>query len=344
MPWGVAAAAVGAAGSIYASNKNANTTTQNQQQAPQLQAATNTALQQGTAISQRPYTPYTGSVVAPLSTNEQTASGLAQTGGTQAQSYLTSAGQELSGIKDYNTSNLQSYMNPYVSSVLTPELTQENINYNAQQSALANSKAGAFGGDRSALAAEGLNYVHSQTIASDVGNAYSQAYTNAQTAFFNDQQKTINTANALANVGNDVSKLNTQQIQDLMATGGIERALQQSQLDFNYQQFLENRDWSVNNLQPLLNSIAAAKGANMTTTTTGPQSGIAGQAIGAAATIAGMYFTGGKSTSSSNNPQNPSYWGSSGSLPYDAGQSVGTGYAGSGGYDPSTAPGLVYQG
>ena len=58
-----------------------------------------------------------------------------------------------------------------------------------------------------------------------------------------------------------------------MATGGLQRVLDQGQLDFNYQQFLENRDWSVTNLQPLLNAIAAAKGANMTTTTTGPQLG-----------------------------------------------------------------------
>ncbi|HEX4620495.1 MAG TPA: hypothetical protein VH208_02910, partial [Myxococcaceae bacterium] len=129
------------------------------------------------------------------------------------------------------------------------------------------------------------------------------------TAFFNDQQKRINVSNALANVGNDTSKLNTQQIQDLMATGGIERVLSQSQLDFDYKQFLENRDWSVNNLGPLLNSIATAKGVSTSSTTTGPQSGIAGEAIGAAATIAGAYFTGNKNNSTSQAPTNAN-WGS----------------------------------
>lgn len=336
MPWGVAAAGVAAAGSVYAANKNANTITQSQQQNPQVQQATDTALSQAESIAGRPYTPYTGSVVAPLSQNEQTASGLAQTGGTQAQSYLTSAGQELSGIKDYSTSNLQPYMDPYVANVLQPELAQENINYQGQRSALENSKAGAFGGDRSALDAQSLNYVHSQTIASDVGNAYSAAFTNAQTAFFNDQNKKIQTANALATVGGDVSKLNTQQIQDLMATGGIERMLQQSQLDFDYSQFLQNRDWSVTNLQPLLNAIGTAKGVSQTSTTTGPQSGIAGEAIGAAATIAGMYFTGNSSNKTSVDPNT--------GLSYAAPPGYGSSGTAVQGYDPNLQPGMVYNG
>jgi hypothetical protein len=237
-------------------------------------------------------------VVAGESANQQ--AGTAQAAptsalNTQAASAFSQAQGDISGIKQYNTSNLQPYMDPYVSSVLTPQLAQENINYNAQQSALANSKAGAFGGDRSALAAGELDYAHSQTVASDVGNAYSAAYTNAQSAFFKDAQKQIDSANALANVGNDASKLNTTQIQDLMATGGLQQALSQKQLDFNYQQFIENRDWSTTNLQPLLNSIAASKGTQQSVSNYGPPTNVAGTAIGAAATIAGAYFTGGNS-------------------------------------------------
>ena len=302
----MAAAAIGAAGSVYSADKNANTAKQTTTQSPQLTAAENTALSQGQQIAGRGYTPYSGTVVAPMSANERTASSLAQTGGTKAQSFLDQAGTELSGIKDYSGENLKPYIDPYVSSVLTPELEQENLRYEGARSALLNSKAGAFGGDRSALDTTGMERVHGKQIASDVGNVYSAAFTNAQHAFFQDQEKKIATADALAKVGGDMSKLNTQQIQDLMATGGLERVLQQGQLDFNYKQFLENRDWSVENLQPLLNSIAASKGGNMTTTTTGPQSGIAGEAIGAAATIAGAYFTGGKSITETSSPE-PSF-------------------------------------
>jgi len=289
--------ALGAGATIYAADKNANTMKSSMSQSPEVTGATNSALAQGEQIAQRTYTPYEAQRYAGLSPNEQVASGLARTGGAKAQSFLDKAGTELSGIKDYSTENLQPYIDPYVSSVLTPQLEQENIRYEGARSALLDSKAGAFGGDRSALEATGMERTHGKQIAADVGNAYSAAFTNAQHAFFSDQDKKINAANALDKVGGDISRLNTQQIQDLMATGGLDRALSQAQLDFNYQQFIENRDWSTTNLTPLLNSIAAAKGANMTTTTTGPASGIAGEAIGAAATIAGAYFTGGKSTS-----------------------------------------------
>lgn len=219
----------------------------------------------------------------------------------KSSSLLDQAAGDIQGIKQYNTQNLQSYMDPYVSSVLTPQLQQENIDYNAQKSALANNKAGAFGGDRAALAQSGLDYAHKQTIAGDVGNAYSSAYTNAQSAFFQDQNKQLNAAKGLQSVAGDVSALNQQQYQDLMSSGGLTRALGQKQLDFNYNQFIEQRDWSVNNLQPLLSSINSAKGTQGVTSTYSGPSSAAGQAIGAAATIAGAYFTGGRSVSSDQN-------------------------------------------
>lgn len=255
-------------------------------------------MNQGETIANRPYTPYGGQVVEGLSDNEQ--QGVAQAAPTSAlntgaSSAFTQAAGDIAGIKDYSADNLKPYMDPYVSSVLTPELTQENISYNQQKSALLNNKAGAFGGDRSALEGGQLDYQHGLNVQKDTGDVYSQAYTNAQTAFFQDQNKKINAANALDQVGGDMSKLNTQQIQDEMATGGLDRVLGQQQLDFNYKQFVENRDWSVNNLQPLLSSINAAKGTSSSTNTYAPSSA-AGQAIGAAATVAGAYFTGGQST------------------------------------------------
>lgn len=300
MPWGAAIGAIGALGSAAMSssaNKKNSSTTSTSDSQPTINA-TNQALAQGQAIASRPYTPYQGSVVAPLSANQNQGIDQASTGYDAAKQDMTTAASDLNNLPKYDTSTIQSYMDPYVSSVLTPQLNQENINYNAQKSALDNSKAGAFGGDRSALAAGQLSYNHGQTIASDTGQAYDKAFTNAQSAFFQDKNSQIQAANDLANVGNDASQLNSSQIQNLMQSGGVVQALGQAQLNFNYQQFIENRDWDVTNLQPLLNSIDAAKGTSQTSIST-PASGSAiGTAIGAAATVAGAYFTGGKSTNS----------------------------------------------
>lgn len=296
MPWGAAIGAVGALGSAAISSSN-NKSTSNQAQSPEEQQASNLALSQGESIAQRPYTPYSGSVVQPLTGAQNQGIDQSQTGYDPAKQDLSAAGSQLTNLPQYNTATLNKYMDPYVSSVLTPQLNQENINYGAQRSALLNSKAGAFGGDRSALAAGQLDLQHNTTISKDTADTYSAAYSNAQNAFFNDKNSQISAANDLANVGNDVSKMNSDQIQNLMQAGGVQQALGQAQLNFNYQQFVENRDWSVNNLTPLLNSIAASKGANMTTTNTPAAGSALGTALGAAATVAGAYFTGGKSTS-----------------------------------------------
>ncbi len=300
MPWGVAAAAVTAAGSAYAANKK-NTSTSTSSESSQTQQATNQALSQAEAIANRGYTPYGGQVVANETPNQQKGTELASSGYAPAQSALSTAATDIgkSASTQYNSQNISQYMDPYVQSVLNPTLNQENINYNQERSALLNSKAGAFGGDRSALEAGQLEYQHGQNVAKDTADVYSQAYTNAQNAFFADQSRQVQAANALAQVGGDIGKLNTDEVQTLMSTGGVGQVLQQAQLNFNYQQFLENRDWSVTNLQPLLSAIDASKGVSRTGTSTPASGSGIGEALGAAATVAGAYFTGGSSLSSS---------------------------------------------
>lgn len=299
MPWGAAIGAVGALGSAAInSSASKNSSSSSTSQSPGTQAATTQALNLGSSIANQQFTPYTGSVVQPLSAPQQQGVDQSQTGYAPAQADEAAAGSALTNLPQYNSSTLSQYMDPYVSSVLTPELNQENINYGAQASALNDSKAGAFGGDRSALAEGQLAYNHGQTIASDTANTYSAAYTNAQSAFFQDKNSQIQAASDLASVGNDVSNMNSSQIQNLMQAGGVEQALGQAQLNFNYQQFSENQDWDIRDLQPLLNSIDASKGVAQTTINTPATGSALGTALGAAATVAGAYFTGGASTNS----------------------------------------------
>lgn len=299
MTWvAVGTTAVTAAGTAYSASQK-NTSSQTVQESPATQQATGMALSQAESIAQRGYTPYTGQTVASETPNQVQGTSQAASGYAPAQSALTSAasGIEKSAGTQYNSSNLNQYMDPYVQSVLNPTLNQENINYNQQRSALLNSKAGAFGGDRSALEEGQLEYQHGQNVAKDTADVYSNAYTNAQNAFFADQSRQVQAANALAQVGGDIGKLNTDQVQTLMSTGSVGQVLQQAQLNFNYQQFLENRDWSVTNLQPLLAAIDASKGVSRTGTSTPAPGSAIGEALGAAGAVAGAYFTGGQSLS-----------------------------------------------
>lgn len=306
MPWGAAIGAIGAIGAAEV-NKSGKSGGSSTSESPGTRAASDDALGKAQTIANTPYQPYTGQVVAPLSKNEQTASALASPDSANnklASSLYTQAAGDIAGIKQYNADNIKSYMDPYVQATLDPVLKQENINYANQRSALENSKAGAFGGDRSALQEYSLETAHSDADQKAIGDAYSAAYTNAQNAFFQDQNKQLNTAKALAEVGGDVSKLNTQQMQDLMASGGLERALSQQQLNFNLNTFMQGQTWSTQQLQPLLQAIAASKGVQ-TNTQLYAQPNVAGEAIGAAATVAGAYFTGGASRSNNNTPSVP---------------------------------------
>lgn len=305
MPWGAAIGAVAAIGSAEISKSgksSAGGSTSTQTLSPQQTAAQNDALGKAQTIANTPYTPYTGQVVAPENQNQITGTAQASPDSElnkQASSLYTAAAGDISGIKQYTADNLKSYMDPYVQATLTPALDAENINFAGQKSALENSKAGAFGGDRSALEEQSLDTAHAKTIASDVGNAYSAAYTNAQNAFFTDQKTQLQAGQDLAAVGGDVSKLNQDQIKNLMQTGGVGQALEQQQLNFNLNTFLTNQNWSTTQLQPLLQAIAASKGVSTSTQLYGPSSNVAGTALGAAATVAGAYFTGGSGGSSS---------------------------------------------
>jgi hypothetical protein len=328
MPWGAAIGAVGALGAAYMNKKNNSSAGgSTQQDSPQTIAASNDALGRAQTIAATPYQPYTGQVVAGMSAAEKQGSAQAAPDSAlnnKASSLYDQAANDIAGVKQYNSDNLKSYMDPYVQATLNPVLNEENVRYANEKSALENAHAGAFGGDRSALQERSMDYAHSQALSKDIGDAYSQAFINAQHAFFQDQDKQINAGKALDQVAGDTSKLNTQQIQDLMATGGLSRALDQKQLDFNLNTFLTGQQWSTTQLQPLLQAIAASKGTSTSTQLYGPPSNVAGTAIGAAATVAGAYFTGGKSTT--NNYSSGSYDSVSKSGDFGGANSYGSGY------------------
>lgn len=243
--------------------------------------ATSLLLTRAGEIADREYTPYTGDRVAGISDNERRASELARQGNPDTQRLYDKSESAIDdSMQEFNKENLDPYLSPYRDS----GIERENELYDANRASLLNSKAGAWGGDRAAFAESELTRQHMGAI-SDIN---AKAYDQATNAFFNDASRKQNAAQAYQSVGGDISQLNRQQIQDLMATGSIERVLNQANLDFDFQQFVENRDWDITNLEPLLRALGTTgqPGAN-------PKGDNTAAAIGAAATIAGAYFSAG---------------------------------------------------
>lgn len=292
------AGAVGAAagkGATMAANKISADSAQPTASSLSKKKATSLLLGRAGEIANRPYTEYEGDRVAGLTNNELKASELARQGNPDARRLLDKSESAIDdSTQEFNKDNLERYLSPYRDS----GIANENEEFDRQNASLLNSKAGAFGGDRAAFATSELNRQHMGAL-SDIN---AKAYDQATNAFFNDAQRMQNAATAYENVAGDVSQLNRQQIQDLMATGGLERVLNQADLDFDYQQFTENRDWDITNLEPLLRALGTTgqPGAN-------PKGDNTAAALGAAATIAGAYFSSGTGSTTSAPPAAGSY-------------------------------------
>jgi hypothetical protein len=177
--------------------------------------------------------------------------------------------------------------------VLGARTREANRAYGAERSRLNNTagKVAAFGGDRATLRESQLQKNYLEGIDDLTNESASQAFEFATRSFFQDEERKQRSAEAYRALGGDVTRMNSQQIQDLMSTGGVGRLLEQADLDFDYQQFTENRDWDIRNLQPLLASLNVP---HDTTQVTKKQPGVA-QILGAAVAIGGAFFTGGAS-------------------------------------------------
>lgn len=287
MPWGVAAAAVvGAGATISEGHQNRKAG----KAAKWLQRDQQDLISRARSIADRSYTPYTGNRVADLSPNERNAMQIASDSYNfdEAGQYLDKAGRSIDGISTWGTETMDRYMNPYVDKVVGNTLKRENEAYQSRLGDLRSNAAvrGAFGGDRATLLEASETGRHLDTVGDITAKGYSDAYTQALNTWQADNNTKLAVADAYRAVGGDVTRMNSQQITDLLRTGGADRVMRQMQLDVDYNDFLEQRDWSVNNLQPLMQAVGQAGGSQGPAV---PPDQTASQLLGLASTLIGYY-------------------------------------------------------
>lgn len=297
---GTVIAGASLANSAYQSKKNrdAMKSASNVQEPQWLQDAQQFATQRGREIADRQYVPYTGQRVATQDPNEVSAGNLAAVdseANQAARRNLGAAGEMVDQVagSEFNAENIAKYSNPYIQGVIDPAKREAKREYSDQLAQLRGRAAsmGAFGSDRSTLLESNLERNRAQALTDIESKGRAYAFDQAMEGWKSDNQRRLAASDAYRAVGGDISRLNTSQITDLMRTGQSKRLLDQAQLDFNYDQFLTQRDWDVNNLQPLLSAIGTSKGGNVTTTTSGPKADPVGTILGAAGTLIG-YFGG----------------------------------------------------
>lgn len=289
-----AAGAATAAYSAYNSKKQGGKAGASYSPPGYVHDANQFALGRAREIADRPYTPFEGTRVAGLSPNEQLgtqmATGAALSGDSRR--YLDKAGaltDEAAG-STWNSETAKKYMDPYIGGVVDNALKKENEAYSGRQAALKGNAArvGAFGGDRATLLEAAETGRHLDTVGDITSKGYSQAYGQAVNTWMADNQRRLQSADAYRAVGGDINNLNASQITDLLRTGQTGRLLEQANLDFDYQQFVENRDWSVDNLQPLLSTLGSIQTGGTQTYNQAGGSKTAAM-LGALSTIVGYY-------------------------------------------------------
>ena len=293
---------------------------------PQILAQYASVNQQAQQTAATPFQQYSGEFVAPVNAQQQqgiagtnAAANEAQPGYAAAQNTLGTAQNNTTSINNAATGlaaasagqvnadpltaqSIQQYMNPYVQDVAgsTAALLGQN-NAQAQSGALGTAiSSGAFGGDRTGIAAANLQQQQNLSNANIYSNILSQGYTNAQGVA--QQQQGVNLAAgqanraALGSAGSELASIgqtaygegaNTAAEQGSLASGAqtaglqganaqlaagtVQQQTQQAQDTAQYNQFLQQQSYPFQ-VDQFLANIAEGTGAlsGSTTTTTQP--------------------------------------------------------------------------
>lgn len=311
-------AVLGAAENMSANEGSKSATAQNNANSQQIANAQDTALHQGEAIAQQPFQAYGGTLTVPMSGNQQQAyTQAAKTAGTglaqQDNAKATSQIDQVAG-NQWNSDTAQKYMNPYTSAVTNNAIENANRTYQQNLGSLKENAigSGAFGGGREAIAESQLAGQNQLNIGNLTAKGNADAYDEALKTWTQDNTTKLNASKAYEEAGKDVTQMNSEQISDLLKTGGVSQVISQTNLNNQYGQFMREQNWSATQLQPLIGAISASKGG--TTQTAPVQSNTANQLLGLGSTLAGL-FGGGSGGNNTFDPNSGSAGGSAADIP-----------------------------
>jgi hypothetical protein len=299
-----------------------NTVTQQSAPPSQYLSAYSNVLGQAQQTAAQPLQQYSGNIVQGFSPDQTTAFNtvagasqpITQAGNTvagaagaanpylaQAQTNLTAATAPLwSGVQQFSPGAVSQYESPYTSDVVNATQAEFNNQNAQQQNALggASAAAGAFGGDRQAVAQAQLAGQEQLAQAPTIANLENQGYSTALGEFNTQQQSQLqaNEANSWLNSQAGFGEMNLgQEAQNLplteaqaqlgigsaqlgqasaqLQTGGLEQQLGQEQLNVPYEEFLQQQAYpfqTTNYLAGIAEGTGSAAGGTSTSSSPGP--------------------------------------------------------------------------
>lgn len=256
-------------------------------------------------LSLQEYQPYEEQRFADFTPDQLAAfQGIRDMQGAEQQSFdnARNFANQMGGI---SLDDISKYMSPYMQDVVDIERREAIRSADQQRLQLEDQqrKIGAFGGDRTAIANSELNRNTSQLLSDIQSRGLQSAYDRAiQTAALN-QNALANAAGTNLNVGTSRQQNRLQELAGLENIGQAQQGLDQRQLDFDYGQFVEDRNWDYQNLDFLNRTVLpiadlTKETETNTTSTSQTTPGIGQVAAGIAMSAMGLPGMGGVGASS----------------------------------------------
>lgn len=259
---------------------------------PWYQEATGKELyNRGTAEAAKPYTPYTGTRVAPL-TGEQNAAYNMTLSNVNSWGPLFSQASDATAAGGQSWTDpgvMDSYIDPFQSAVTDVAARKMRENFDVQEKLRRGRQAetGSWGGSQAGVAEANALKDFNQNLSDLYATGAEQAYQSGLGAFQSDRAAKQQTGGAFANLAQLFPSLQRNDAIAVEAVGNAKQAQQQKELDQQYQDFAEGRDWNKSQLSWLASLMNQTPAPTSTTQSGGGQS-TAGQVMGGAQTVVGL--------------------------------------------------------
>lgn len=250
----------------------------------------------GQRIGRKGYREYDQDRVAGLSENEKRGINLAQQSVGIGKPYFDKAETYAEkGTQSWTDADQSKFINPYIKGALDPAARE--IREEGQRGANAldarASSMNAFGGSRAALMRSENREKTLQGLGDLYGEGYARAYESGAQIFGMERARDMEAAGRFQQLGGAQISAAQTDISTLMTTGATDRSIQQALKDFDYQQFIEERDWDFRQLMGVISALEGTKGSYSTrqTSKTEVKSDNTAEVVGAIAQIVSSAYS-----------------------------------------------------
>jgi hypothetical protein len=277
-------------------DKSSSSSTSTTTLPPWLEEASQEAIGKAKGIADRPWEGFGRDPVAELSEDEQAAIDLGREQGSAYQPlYNKSEDATDKANVSWLDADREAYMNPYAEAALEPsarKLREEGAR-DIRDAGSRSAMSGAFGGSRATLLETETAKNTNQNLSDLYTEGFAKNYEDAYSKFEGDRDNWRQIADQYRNLGGDTQQSIVTEMDALLKTGGLDRALRQAGINFDYAEFKEARDWDAENLKPLLEALSRAPHSSSTSSTgeSTKQAGGGGLSdiLGLASTVVGLY-------------------------------------------------------